>query len=256
MMEVWAAVLILYGVSTGIAMRSSSGFNRYLPLDMAENSVDDMYEDCEKQMMSKAKEYLKDEINKDSNFKKAWDIASNRYIRRRTLRKEQAMAIYVYTLDQPEIYKDFNQAVRTQKSSYKTSFKYHALHFFLTSAIKILKTGCLTGYRKVNRYFSKDVLNKKIRFGSFTSSSLDHYPAGSKFGNKSCFEIETCFGANITLYSKFGVHEKELLIPPYEIFEVTKIETNPKELLCEVVYKLKSTGHVRSDLNCALLRNE
>ncbi len=171
------------------------------------------------------------------------------------------MAIYVYTLDKPKIYLDFNHAVQTRKSKYKTTFRYHTLHFFLTDALQTLNARkpeaerCLTGYRRVNSSFRQDVLNKMIRFGSFTSSSMGCYPSAERFGDKSCFEIVTCSGADVSLYSKLGESEREALIPPYEVFKVTKIErrSDQKSLPCEVVYKLKSTRKTLSNLNCALV---
>ncbi|KAF7650010.1 hypothetical protein LDENG_00132880 [Lucifuga dentata] len=171
------------------------------------------------------------------------------------------MAIYVYTLDKPNIYLDFNNAVRTHKSNYQTTFRYHSLHFFLTGSLQTLNAHkpaterCQTVYRRTNIYVSQEnVLDKEIRFGSFTSSSLGWYPKAYRYGDKSCFEIYTCFGADISLYSKFGEAEREVLIPPYEVFTVTMVErrSEQKSLPCEVVYTLYSTGKTLSSLNCAL----
>ncbi|KAI4827639.1 hypothetical protein KUCAC02_031022 [Chaenocephalus aceratus] len=146
---------------------------------------------------------------------------------------------------------------QTQKHEYKTTFRYHALHFFLTDALQTLNARkpveerCLKVYRRSNRSFSQDVLNKVIRLGSFASSSGGWYPKAERFGDKSCFEIITCLGADI---SKLGESEREVLIPPYEAFKVTKIERRSaqKILPCEVVYKLETTNTPLSNLNCAL----
>lgn len=261
-----------YGVSTGIAKDSAEpGLKDQPPLDLAPNAVDDMYTGCKDKMEHRVrKEYLVNERNKDNNFTLAWSQAEKYYNKKwrpkkgkrppTSLGKEQIMAIYAYTLDTPKIYLDFNTAVRTQKSKYRTTFRYHTLHFFLTDALQTLNARkpeeerCLTGFRRVNSYFSQDVLNRVIRFGSFTSSSMGWYPSAARFGNKSCFEIVTCSGADISLYSKLGEAEREALIPPYEVFKVSKIErrSDQKSLPCEVVYKLKSTGKTLSNLNCAL----
>ncbi|XP_029917652.1 ecto-ADP-ribosyltransferase 5-like [Myripristis murdjan] len=270
MMAVVAAVIMTYGVVKNAA---ELGLNDYLSLDMAPNSVDDMYAGCKDKMEIRVKtRYLETEKNKDRNFTQAWAEAERYYNRKwrkwkkgkrpsTALAKEQVMAVFVYTLDKPKVYLDFNNAVRTQKSKYKTMFRYHTLHFYLTDAIQTLNTRkpeaerCLTSYRRVNSYFSKEnVLNKMIRFGSFTSSSLGWYPSTSRFGDKSCFEIFTCLGADVSLYSKLGESEREVLIPPYEVFKVTRIKTRSqdKSLSCETVYKVKSTGKSLSNLNCAL----
>uniref|UniRef100_A0A3Q2CLZ8 NAD(P)(+)--arginine ADP-ribosyltransferase n=1 Tax=Cyprinodon variegatus TaxID=28743 RepID=A0A3Q2CLZ8_CYPVA len=240
-----------------------------ITLDMALNSVDDMYAGCEDKMEHKVRtEFLLNEKNQNKNFSLAWNEAVKYYNKKwrpkhgkaptRTLTKEEIMAIYVYTMDKPKVYAEFNDAVRTQKMKYKTTFKYHTLHFFLTSALKKLSTHrgtlkrCLTGYRRVNSYFSQDVLNKQIRFGSFTSSSMLGYQHPNRFGDETCFELSTCFGADISLYSKFGEAEAEVLIPPYEAFKVTQINrrSEQKKLPCDVVFKLKSTQKAISNLNC------
>lgn len=231
---------------------------------MAADSVDDMYIGCNEEMKSKVQnEYLQNEKNMDGNFQKAWDIAVKRKIKG-ALSKKQAAAIYVYTLDEPRIYPEFNNAVRTQQSEYKTTFRYHAFHFFLTSALQSLNARkseeerCLTGFRRVNSYFSQNVLENQIRFGSFTSSSLGSWPKPERFGNKSCFEISTCLGADISLYSKHEYAEREVLIPPYEVFKVIKIEkrADNENLPCEVVYKVNSTDTFQSNLNSFLLQNK
>ncbi|XP_018520448.1 ecto-ADP-ribosyltransferase 5 [Lates calcarifer] len=228
MMAIWVAVLISYGISTGIAMHSAAHrSDDVLTLDMAPDSVDDMYSGCKDKMRTKANNYLKNEKNADSDFTLAWKKAEKKWPKKKPGR-EQKMAIYVYTLNEPNIYLNFNNAVRTQRSMYKTTFRYHALHFFLTDALQTLNSRkseeerCLTGYRRVNSYFSQDVLNKEIRFGTFTSSRRDQYPHTDRFGDKSCFEIATCFGADISLYSELGESEREVLIPPYEVFKVIR----------------------------------
>ncbi|XP_051241586.1 ecto-ADP-ribosyltransferase 5 [Dicentrarchus labrax] len=270
MMAVWAAVLLTYGACIGVAKMSAEPGLK-VPLDLALNAIDDMYTGCKDKMEYKVKkEYLPNEKNKDNNFTLAWGEAEKYYNKKwkrkkgkspsTSLGKERIMAIYVYTLDKPKIYLDFNKAVRTQKPKYKTTFRYHTLHFFLTDALQTLNTRkpeaerCLTGFRRVNSYFSQDVLNKLIRFGSFTSSSMGWYPSAERFGDKSCFEIVTCSGADVSLYSKLGESEREALIPPYEVFKVTKIDrrSDQKSLPCEVVYKVKSAGITLSNMNCAL----
>ncbi|XP_071779417.2 ecto-ADP-ribosyltransferase 5-like [Centroberyx gerrardi] len=273
MMAVWAAVIMTYGVPTGMAENAAEpALKGRLSLDMAPNSVDDMYTGCKDKMETRVKkEYLENEKNKDRNFTQAWGEAEKYYNKKwkkrgkrpsTALGKQRVMAIYVYTLDKPKVYLEFNNAVRTQKSKYKTTFRYHTLHFFLTDAVQTLNARkpeaerCLTGYRRVNSYFGKEnVLNKEIRFGSFTSSSMGWYPSAGRFGDKSCFEIVTCSGADVSLYSKLGESEREVLIPPYEVFKVTKVRkrSEEKSLPCEVVYKVKSTGKTLSNLNCALV---
>lgn len=234
-------------------------------MDMADNSVDDMYEGCEDKMSEKVeKEFLENEKNKNKIFRAAWNEAEMTTSLTTILSRAEVVAIYVYTNALTKIYSDLNKEVRELGTEYKKRFNYHSLHFFLTSALKKLdkkkKGKCYTAYRRTTASFSQDVLNKEMRFGYFASSS--QYPLESSqskelekdFGNKSCFVIETCFGADISPYSKFEKAEAEILIPPYEVFKVTNIETRAKkkELPCEVVYTLKSTEKPFSKYNCAL----
>ncbi|MEQ2197401.1 hypothetical protein XENOCAPTIV_028836 [Xenoophorus captivus] len=213
-------------------------------------------------------EFLGNEKKINKKFSLAWEEAEKQYKKQKpkhrekpptTLENEQKMGIYAYTLDKPEIYAEFNDAVRTQRDQYKGTFQYHSLHFFLTGALKFLNSRkpkterCLTGYRRDNKKYNLGGLNKEVRFGAFTSSSMGEYPSNEKFGYETCFEIYTCLGADISLYSKFGESEREVLIPPYEIFKITKIKkrSEDKNLPCEVVLELKSTEKALSNLNCA-----
>ncbi|XP_072533220.1 NAD(P)(+)--arginine ADP-ribosyltransferase 1-like [Salminus brasiliensis] len=224
-----------------------------LPLDMAKDSVDDAYDGC-KDAMNKLvlSKYMEHEKKNTPGFAAAWKYALNK-CSKDGLDKHQSAAIYLYT-GNPEknkncSYREFNTATRNGKKAYKSgNFKFYTLFFFLTDAIQQLKqkqTGCLTTYRRTNVTFQTDVFNKTVRFGSFTSTSLNK--ASSRFGEKSCFQVYTCFGASVEKYSKFP-HESEVLIPPYEVFRVTSIEKNK---WCEVVYKLKSDKTTKSNLNCA-----
>ncbi|MEQ2229167.1 hypothetical protein ILYODFUR_016169 [Ilyodon furcidens] len=269
MMTMWTSLLLVFGASISIAMKYRSGVDPLIPLDMAPKSVDDMYEGCIDKMAIRVKtEFLENEKKINKNFALAWKEAEKRYKKRKpkhgkkpptTLENEQKMAIYAYTLNNPKIYAEFNNAVRTQRDQYKGTFQYHSLHFFLTGALKFLNSRkpkterCLTGYRRVDKKYNLGDLSKEVRFGAFTSSSMGEYPSNEKFGYETCFEIYTCLGADISLYSKFGESEREVLIPPYEIFKITEIKkrSEDKNLPCEVVLELKSTEKALSNLNCA-----
>ncbi|KAK1902061.1 Ecto-ADP-ribosyltransferase 5 [Dissostichus eleginoides] len=223
-MAVWRAVLLLHGVSTGIAMNcAKTRLDGVLPLDNAPDSVDDMYDGCKDNMKKKVQTYLQNEKNSDNTFKQAWDEGEKYYQKR---------------------------GIKKGKRPPKALGKEQAT----LNAHKPEEERCLKVYRRVNRSFSQDVLNKVIRFGSFTSSSMGRYASAQRFGDKSCFEIITCLGADVSLFSKLGESEREVLIPPYEAFKVTKINThcNQKDLPCDVVYKLETTNTFLSNLNCAL----
>ncbi|XP_071261118.1 NAD(P)(+)--arginine ADP-ribosyltransferase 2-like [Salvelinus alpinus] len=226
---------------------------------MAPNSIDDKYDGCTSYMYNEINTvYLPHEKKTNSDFMESWKVAEAKWNLNNGLglKKEQFMAIYAYTNEAPAIYQDFNKKVRKDKDKYGKSFQYHSLHFYLTEAIHTLNEPlCLDTYRRTTLYYDRNVVNKKFRFGTFTSSSLRTNLLN--FGNVSCFKIRTCYGANVARYSAIK-RESEILIPPYEVFNVTNVQTKPpKGPLddCEVVYTVVSTRTPKSDLNCKLVRN-
>lgn len=226
-------------------------------LDMAPNSVDDAYTTCTTEMSNRISTDIADEINTNADFKEAWKIAKIHSRNKQLtdgLTENHVTAIEAYVGEHPKIYGKFNAAVQTSKDVYKTSFKYHALHFLLTDALKKLKQNqaeCSTTYRGTPDDFTIKEVNKEIRFGRFTSSSYSHDTA-TKFGNRSCFKIKTCHGAALGSFSHLP--EDEVLIPPYEKFKVVSVEKKREkpDLWCNVVYSIISTGTL-SNLDCALV---
>ncbi|XP_067284864.1 NAD(P)(+)--arginine ADP-ribosyltransferase 2-like isoform X2 [Pseudorasbora parva] len=252
-----ALLLILAALGQDHRAAAAAVKGQIFPLDMAEKSVDDQYMDCRDKMADLVKtKFLKNELNKSPDFKAAWDKGKE-FAKgpKDDLTENHLIAIYVYS--DATVYKYFNNDTRHDKKKYiDNEYKWYSLHFLLTEAIQILnktQNQCHTTYRGTNVEFNKTVLNTEVRFGSFASSSLDHNVT-KRFGTKSCFEIYTCEGANMTKYSKLP-REKEVLIPPYEKFKVTAVKTKDKQnsLWCETVFELKTTG-TRSDLNCALFK--
>ncbi|XP_052409132.1 GPI-linked NAD(P)(+)--arginine ADP-ribosyltransferase 1-like [Carassius gibelio] len=253
--------LLLISAALGKDHRAAAVEGEKYPLDMALNSVDDRYEKCTKQMANLVEnKYLKQEkSNPETGFGNAWKLAEkNHKPPGENLKENHLIAIYVYTNSKKsDVYKKFNAADRKEKKEYENkTYKWYSLHFLLTDAIQILKktqNTCYDTYRRTDIEFDNVYPNKEVRFGSFTSSSKNS-KSTSGYGSKSCFEIHTCQGADITNYSMIP-EEEEVLIPPYEMFEVTAIKrkTNKPKLWCETVYVLKSIG-TKSDLNCALVK--
>ena len=224
---------------------------------MAKDSVDDMYLGCDEAMMDKVHQtYLEGEQKRDAE---AWKNAIEKVQKKVKDEKDVALtklhlqAICVYTSN--GVYVKFNKAVRTDRSNYRSSFMFHSLHYLLTTAIQILNSNhnCETTYRRTNVKLTGSV-GQSIRLGSFASTSrltnLDN------FGNETCFEIKTCTGAYLKNYSCFEKNQEEVIIPPYEMFNITKkIDGHGKhEQLsdCKVVYVLESGGG-KSELNCELI---
>uniref|UniRef100_A0A3B1IQQ2 NAD(P)(+)--arginine ADP-ribosyltransferase n=1 Tax=Astyanax mexicanus TaxID=7994 RepID=A0A3B1IQQ2_ASTMX len=231
------------------------------PLDLAFNSVDDAFEGCSKNMSNfistKCLEYEKKHT---PGFLNAWTNALNNAVRDK-LNINQSAAIYLYTQDKSQnpgcSYNEFNNACRDGKKAYLSGeFKFYTLYYFLTEAVQALKSLkhlCVTVYRRTNYIYGTVVPKQRIRFGTFTSTSLINNI--SHFGNVSCFKIKTCFGAKLGRYSALQ-HEQEVLIPPYEMFRITKINTKGslvKAMKCSTVYELESNGN-RSNLNCQKIK--
>lgn len=211
------------------------------------------------------KYFLEEDI---THFEAAWKSASK--CRDRSLRdqekengrltKNQIQAVCLYTSnymfkkDGLKFYQHFNSQVRTMKTQYP-SFKFKSLHFWLTSAIQILSNDqeCITTYRRTGEKFIGKV-NQLIRFGFFASSSFE--PEMTRFGKKTCFKITTCLGAPLKNYAYLRDEEKEVLIPPHEMFNITKISKKNFGNLadCENVYFLESAG-IQSNLNCHAIKN-
>lgn len=244
---------------------------------MAPNSVDDMYHGCDDKMAEKVKEeYLPNERNGNVDFKEVWDAAVELYNQNNknkitgtqtdiALPILEVVAVYAYTSAKGSIYQAFNEAVQTQGPQSRSNFRFHALHYYLTKAVQKLKVSkpfggsrpCPTVYRRTNAYFRHVAVNTQVRFGFFASCSkltLEQTAHKARlFGAKTCFEIETCMGGRVLEYAIYET-EAEVLIPPYEAFKVTgvKKKSEQKNLPCEVVYTLKSTGRPVSNFNCAL----
>ncbi|KAK7168288.1 hypothetical protein R3I94_002365 [Phoxinus phoxinus] len=228
------------------------------PLDFALNSVDDQYDGCTGKMADLVNTgYLEKDKSASAEFNQTWQESEEKANKAEdNLQQIHSVAIHVYTNKDSKVYSNFTSATRTDKQQYKEgTFKWYSLHFLLTEAIQILKkthNRCYVTYRGTNVEF--DVQSKEVRLSSFSSSSLDRKIIQG-FGNKSCFEIYTCEGANLTKYSKYP-DEKEVLIPPYETFKVTAVmkRTDQPDLWCETVFVLNSTGS-RSKLNCLLFNS-
>uniref|UniRef100_A0A3P8S177 NAD(P)(+)--arginine ADP-ribosyltransferase n=1 Tax=Amphiprion percula TaxID=161767 RepID=A0A3P8S177_AMPPE len=231
--------------------------NEPIPLGIVEDSVDDMYMGCSEEMMNTVTHKYNEEL-RVGPYAETLKMVENCIEEKLKEREDEALtknhmqALCAYTSD--NVYENFNIAVRTKGSVYTSSFQFHILHFFLTSAIQILNNNnyCYTTYRRTKVMFTGKV-SQRIRFGSFASSSFK--TDLREFGNKSCFKITTCSGAPLKRYSSFEP-EAEVLIPPYEVFRITDKLDGKSKLPglddCAVVFVLKSEGG-QSRLNCKTL---
>ncbi|XP_067346970.1 erythroblast NAD(P)(+)--arginine ADP-ribosyltransferase-like [Channa argus] len=229
-----------------------------IELNMADEAVDDMFKGCTKEMETKVekKQFKHDNQKK---LERAWKVASKcankEHDEDKDLTKNHMLAICAYT---SYFYKDINDAVRSGKNIYGSTFQYHQFYYWLTTAIQILKKNqqnCHKVYRRVKKTFTGKK-NKVVRFGSFTSTSFRTNM--TDFGNETCFYINTCLGADLKDYPMFKSREQEVLIPPYEQFKISDIKEGEDKLKdmedCEKTFILESKGP-HSNLNCRLINN-
>ncbi|NWU03547.1 NRT2 ribosyltransferase, partial [Urocynchramus pylzowi] len=161
-------------------------------------------------------------------------------------------ALMAYTMQ--ELHDPFNTAVRTagkSRQEYRDNFHFKTLHFLLTQALqKLRRPGvCLDVFRGVKKYQFNVNSGDKVRFGRFASSSLDK-TVSQGYGTDTMFKVHTCFGVDIQKFS-YKQSEKEVLIPPFETFEVIDVKTEGSTLNIG----LRSTGNF-SNYNCEWLRGD
>ncbi|XP_037985892.1 erythroblast NAD(P)(+)--arginine ADP-ribosyltransferase-like [Motacilla alba alba] len=225
-----------------------------VPLDMAKNSFDDQYLNCRDKMTEKLPELRSSDFLKNDNFTRAWvkavAVLQERGFSSPTLTKDQAIALMVYTME--DMYKEFNEAVREAGNSsqeYRDNFHFKTLHFLLTDALQKLRSPkkCLDVFRGVKSYQFEVNTGAKVRFGQFASSSLNKTVA-KHYGTDTMFQVHTCHGVGIYNFS-YNPGCQEVLIPPFETFEVTDVNTEGSTMNIG----LRSTGTF-SNYNCEWLR--
>ncbi|KAM5182252.1 ecto-ADP-ribosyltransferase 5-like [Mantella aurantiaca] len=216
--------------SSGLSIRVTS---QRVQLGIYRDSLDDRYVGCVDKMESLAPDILKAERQANMELDAAWLGASQTWSTRKTLmtslpagfKDAYGMALLVYTNYTLPVYKQFNQAVREYGAD-PSSFAFHALHFYVTRALALLRGGCdgkpWHTYRGVSKILFEPPPNPgdPIRLSQFASSSTDIEQA-QQFGNASFFNITTCFGADIQNFSYFP-SQKEVLIPVDEVFHVAR----------------------------------
>uniref|UniRef100_G3RKK0 NAD(P)(+)--arginine ADP-ribosyltransferase n=1 Tax=Gorilla gorilla gorilla TaxID=9595 RepID=G3RKK0_GORGO len=232
-----------------------------IDFDFAPGSFDDQYQGCSKQVMEKLTQgdYFTKDIEAQKNYFRMWQKAHLAWFNQgkvlpQNMTTTHAVAILFYTLNS-NVRSDFTRAmasVARTPQQYERSFHFKYLHYYLTSAIQLLRKDSImengTLCYEVH-YRTKDVhfnayTGATIRFGQFLSTSLLKEEA-QEFGNQTLFTIFTCLGAPVQYFSL----KKEVLIPPYELFKVINMSYQPRGNWLQ----LRSTGNL-STYNCQLLK--
>ncbi|NXQ56053.1 NRT2 ribosyltransferase, partial [Anthoscopus minutus] len=240
-----------------LAMAVASMTTEVVPLDMAWSSFDDQYQGCGPAMAAALPALNRSEFQENPMFAQAWVKARAMWqswgSRLAPLESPgQAIALWAYTMDDPGMYQDFNKAVGKAGSSsqeYRQHFHYKTLHFLLTDAVRTLRAPqCRCVHRGTNKTFEAQ-LGQRVRFGQFASTSLCRAIALG-FSSDTLFQVWTCYGAEIQEFSQYP-NKQEVLVPPFETFEVTKIIQQGEK----VQIYLNSTG-TYSKYNCEWLQGD
>ncbi|XP_041837819.1 uncharacterized protein LOC121637677 isoform X2 [Melanotaenia boesemani] len=187
----------------------------------------------------------------DEAMRNKWDICSARFgqassdsslnLRNPTLQymeKRHSFALCLYTNMTLESVNDNIEPEDIMK--HKGTFESRSLYSSLSQAIQILKHSqvtCMSTSYRTKTTLQPGISANQVRFSTFI---LGHDEWDFAW-NVSCFEIYSCFGANITKYSALKKYN-QILIPPYEVFKLTDIQKQSNA--CSITYKL------RSNLNC------
>ncbi|NXB71069.1 NARE ribosyltransferase, partial [Donacobius atricapilla] len=242
-----------------LAMTVATAAIKVTRLDMAQDSFDDRYQGCGPAMTAALPALNHTDFQQNPLFAHAWAIATALWemggSRVSPLASPaQAIAVMAYTMN--GLYKDFNAAVKAAGHSpqqYRDSFHFKVLHFLLTDALATLRatqgSQCHDVCRGVKGKRFEARRGDTVRFGRFTSTSLKEI-AAECFGTGTIFQVHTCHGAGIQEFSYFPF-EQEVLIPPFETFEVTKVTQEGDTTQIQ----LRSTGNF-SRYNCEWLRGD
>ncbi|XP_026160097.1 ecto-ADP-ribosyltransferase 4-like [Mastacembelus armatus] len=235
------SLVLLVGLLMFLAIYLTLSWKDIIGESYVEGPMYDSYDNCTSKATVVNDEALTQRWDSSSNFSPAWRDAEQKAIEpaHTYMKKHHSVAIYFVT----HMLKSTNQDGATAETTGKQlteTFESRSLFVSLSEAIQILKHSQVTCIS--TNYRTETLLNlisskTHIRFSTFILGS-DEWNFTK---NASCFEVYTCFGADVTYYSA-SKQNKQVLIPPYEVFKVTHIQTDTQR--CKIIYKLKS------NLNC------
>ncbi|NXS43546.1 NARE ribosyltransferase, partial [Balaeniceps rex] len=256
-------VLLAGTLATGSPLRQRDlSAVKEVALDMAPTSFDDQYQGCRRMMEEELEELNRTEFANNSVYAETWRLAAAKWrsLRGRgpqppVLLPEQAVALLAYTVQGP-LYRAFSAAVREagrSREEYLGAFHFKVLHFLLSEALRTLRDAwprrCHHVYRGVQGIRFTAQRHQSIRFGQFTSTSLRNQST-PLFGQDTIFLVDTCYGVPIRDFSFFP-EEEEVLIPPFEVFNVTNVTRNGDRALIQL-----RSQDTHSTYNCELVKEK
>uniref|UniRef100_A0AC11DBI0 ADP-ribosyltransferase 4 (inactive) (Dombrock blood group) n=1 Tax=Ovis aries TaxID=9940 RepID=A0AC11DBI0_SHEEP len=232
-----------------------------IDFDLAPNSFDDQYRGCSQQVMEMLLQgdYFMEELESSKHYRKVWQQTHFNWLNQEkplpgNVTITHAVAVSVYLSDD-RVHLDFSRAMASAAGSpqqYKHSFRFKYLHYFLTSAIQLLRKEivsrkdslCYEVQHELKGVYLQAPVGAIVRFGQFLSTSPATEQA-QRFGNQTLFTMLTCLGAPVQDFSL----KKEVLVPPYELFKVVNVSYHPRGNWLQLL----SNGN-QSTYNCQLLK--
>lgn len=225
-----------------------------VPLDMAPDAVDDMYEGCTKEAQEKLVfNVLKEELNHSSAFQSEWRSAQTPACTKLPVgTKEHTTALRTYVTSNDHFRTTVNNAVfsyGTNATTYEEHFHFKALHFLLMDSMRLLHPGtCKIVYAFSEPKFSAQN-GSRVRFGRFYLA----YPSMEilkevEIDGEIVLSINTCYFVN--LGDNICHNDHIILLSPTEEFTVEDVKTVKEEN--DVSYQMISLKHsqLKSKRNC------
>ena len=186
------------------------------------------------------------ELVSNNVFRNGWEEAKLYVAKKDYLKENDFLAVFTYTLEDPNVYSEFNKKTR-EVGPKDPKYDFKAMYYFLSEAIHYItqKTPHSRPY-KVYREVSYPVtaqVGQPFYFNSFTSTSGSLSVGEAFLPNRggTLFIIESYLGGKIDQFSAFP-GENEVLVPPCEKFKVLKVFNNVKKGRQEI--HLKSLGKI------------
>ncbi|XP_054460708.1 ecto-ADP-ribosyltransferase 5 [Anoplopoma fimbria] len=204
-------------------------------MDMAPDAVDYTYNGCRKEAMEKFINLglLRQELNNNEEFQKAWDHASTdclKLIPGGT--KEHTAALLAYADGTETFTKMFDNAVETMGgnvSIYDNDFHFKSLHFLLMDSMLLRSTRQCKTLHIVQETKWEAKKGSKVKFGKFTKvySSYSEVKEMEDLAGLFVFNITSCFFVNLGNICR---QEGKALLSPAEVFTVEAVVSIADEI--------------------------
>ncbi|XP_020786260.1 GPI-linked NAD(P)(+)--arginine ADP-ribosyltransferase 1 [Boleophthalmus pectinirostris] len=201
-----------------------------IPLDMAPDAVDDMYEGCAKDALNKfvLSDFLQVELNNSKSFREAWLQAESSDCTKLIPGGLKQHTTALRTIIEDDHYLlSLNYEVYEYGTNVTTyeDFNYKSLHFLLMDSIKHLDSG-LANCKTVYSFSDLDFIAQNgstVRLGRFWIGypSLERILKERDLNNEVILSITTCFSAD--LGENICNEESVTLISPAEEFTVEDV---------------------------------